>query len=493
MSEPLSSKQGSVFIQISPTDTPEYLGCVDIGDVPNPSGDQTLFYCRNRDGVVKAIGSTQAVPEQGTTTLTIPMYPEADIIDRIKSCDITVYVMTDNCGKLGVFNSYVRGVVMHDVRVTNRNLQNLAMREVDEKVLRVLDLAYRGIYNLRQLTVVRQTIAETRDLNAITFDMDTRCAGGDCGAPKDPNDVGYIGTDGSAGSPTSDADVWETDDEGTTWANATGAVPSPFAGGDIKSAVIFQMDKNTWRLVVASGPKAGSAEIAYTDDDGATWTTVDVGSTGWEGAAHADALFAFDLNHIWLATDHGRVYFSDDGGVTWTSQASALTASAAVSLNSVKFSDYDNGFAAGNDDTLIKTTDGGDNWSAVTTAPTTNDNITALYVFSKYMLMVGSNADGLWKSLDAGATWTSVTFSGQGTTGTVNGFDFVNDKVGFMIHNTSAPLGSVHITVDGGMSWQKLTTPTNAGLNDVFAVDENTAYAVGNAQGGTGFVCKVSG
>lgn len=246
--EPLSSKQGSLFIQISPDDKPEYFGCVDLGDIPQPAGDQTLFYCRNRDGVVKAIGSTQGVPDAGSTTLTMPMFAESDIIDRIKNCEITLYAMTDACGKLGVFNSYSRGIVMYNARVTNRNVQNLVMREADEKVVRVLDVAYRGVYNLRALTVTRQTIAETRNLNAIVFDMESRCAGGDCGAPKDANDIGYIGGSGTAGSPTSDADVWSTTDEGAAWANATGAVPSPFAGGDIKSGVMFQMDKNTWQI-----------------------------------------------------------------------------------------------------------------------------------------------------------------------------------------------------------------------------------------------------
>ena len=491
-SNALGADQGSLFIQINPNDTPEYLGCVDLADVPEPAGDQTLFYCRNRDGKLEAIGSVQGTPAQGTTTLTIPMFANSDLLDRIKNCDFTLFAMTDACGKLGVFNNYSRGTVMFNVRRTNKTRQNLVMRESADKILRVLEVSYQGVYDVYTLTVAQQTIAETRNLNTIVFDLDTRCAG-DCGAPKDPNDIGYIGSSGTAGSPTSDADIWSTDDEGATWANATGAVPSPFAGGNIMSSVLFQMDKNTWRLLVASSAKAGNAQIAYSDDSGATWTTVTVGSTAWEGAAHADALFAFDRDHIWFATDHGRVYFSDDAGVTWTSQASALTASAAVSLNAVKFSDYDNGFAAGNDDTLIKTVDGGDTWSAVTTAPTTSDNITALWVFSKYALMVGSNADGLWKSLDAGVTWTSVTFTGQGTTGTVNGIDARNDNVLFMIHNTSAPLGSVHISIDGGMSWQRLTTPTNAGLNDVIAIDENTAYVVGNAYGGTGFVAKISG
>ena len=104
--------------------------------------------------------------------------------------------------------------------------------------------------------------------------------------------------------------MWLTSDKGATWANATGLVPSPFAGGDIMAGVCFPVGKDTTRLLVASGPKAGSAQIAYSDDDGATWSTVTVGSTAWEGASGAGALFALDWTHIWFATDHGNVYFS---------------------------------------------------------------------------------------------------------------------------------------------------------------------------------------
>lgn len=493
MSEPLKSSKGSLFIQISPDEQPEYFGCADLGDIAEPAGDQTLINCRNKDGDVVAIGSTQAPPAAVTTSITALLFPESDVLDRIKNCFVTLYAMTRSCGKAGIFPNYVRGYIMHHARITSRGLTNLVMRETDDPTNRTLEInAWNPIYQIREISAVQQAIAETRDLNDIVFNMDGQCAS-ICGAPKADNDTGFIVTDGSAGSPTSDADVWETTDAGATWANATGAVPSPFSGGDIKSAVRFAVDKATWRLLVASGAKAGSAQVAYSDDDGATWTTVTVGATAWEGAAGADALFAFDSEHIWFASDHGRVYFSSDGGITWTSQTSALTASAAHQLNAVKFSDYDNGFAVGNTDTIIKTIDGGDNWTAVTTSPTTSDNVTALAVLSKYMLLVGSNADGLWKSLDAGVTWTSITFSGQGTTGTIAGLDFVNELVGFMIHNTTAPLGSVHRTLNGGMSWEKITTPTNAGLNSVVAIDENTCYSVGNAYSGTGFVVKVSG
>ena len=493
MSEPLKSSEGSLFLQLSPDAAPEYFGCADLGDLPAPVGDQTPIYCRGTDGLARIIGSTRAAPALATSNITALMFPESDVIDRLKNCTFALYAMTRNCGKAGIFPNYVRGTIAHHARVTNRNRQNLVKMETDDKVLRVLDLSYWGIYEIREIAAVRQTIAETRALNDIVFDMLDECAG-DCGPTVERDDNGFIVTDGGVASPPSDADIWLTDDKGSTWANATGAVPSPFAGGDVLSAVRFQVDKDAYRLLVASGQKAGSAQIAYSDDDGATWTTVTVGATAWEGATHSASLFALDKSHIWFATSHGRVYFSSDGGATWTSQASALTASLARPLNAVAFFDALDGYAVGNTDTIIKTSDGGDNWSVVT-SPSSAKNLFALEVLSQDMLLVGSSGDGLWKSLDGGDTWTSVVFTGQGTTGTVRDVDFApeNELVGFMIHNTSAPAGTIHRTLDGGISWERVSTPTNLGLNAVVAIDENTAFAVGEPQGGTGVVIRVAG
>lgn len=492
MGEPITSKLNSLFIQVSPDEQPEYFGCADLGDLPEPLGDRTPIYCRDKNGKMQIIGSTQGQPAMGTTSITAKVFADADVLDRLTNCDFTLYAVIANCGKRGIFANYTRVAIANHARLTQRNRQNF-VKEEDTALMRVFDISYEGIEDIRAVVAVRQTIAETTNLNDIVFDLDAQCAG-DCGAAKANDDDGFIGSSGAAASPPSDADVWLTTDKGTTWANATGGVPSPFAGGDIISMVRFQIDKDNWRLLVASGPKAGNAQVAYSDDEGATWTTVTVGSTAWEGAGAADALFAFDRDHIWFATDHGRVYESTDAGVTWTSEASALTASGARALNAVKFADYLNGYAAGNTDTLIVTNDGGDNWTALT-PPTTSDNINALAVLSKDMLLIGSNAGQLWKSLDGGAAWTALTYTGQAATDTVKGFDFVagSDLVGWMIVNTVAPLGSIHRTVNGGMSWEKVTTPVNGGLNAVFAIDENTAYAVGNVYSGTGVVIRVAG
>lgn len=491
MSEPLKSSQGALWIQTTPGKAATYLGCTDLDPIAAPKGDQTLINCRNRDGVLEAATSTQAPAGAVTTSVKAWIYPTSDILDEIRDCPIYLYALQRSCGRADVFANYERGYIVGEARVTNESYENIVMREADDPSLQSFDVSGQYLSKIRAVDVTRQTIAETTDINDVVFCNSGQCAG-DCGEQKDAGTDGFAVSDGSTASPPADADVWITEDKGDTWANATGLVPSPFAGGDIMAAVCFPIGKDTTRLLVASGQKAGYAQVAYSDDDGATWSTVNVGTTDWEGASGAGALYAIDWTHIWFATDHGRIYFSDDGGLTWASEASALTASSAWPLNVVVFVDYDNGWAAGNNDIVMRTTDGGSTWTALT-SPTSSDNVTALDAWTKYRAIIGSNAGQVFETWDGGVNWEAKTYTGQAATDTIRFVQFTNDVVGYMVVNTNAPLGYVHRSKDGGATWERLTTPTNAGLNSVEVIDENLAYVAGNAQGGTGVILKVAG
>jgi photosystem II stability/assembly factor-like uncharacterized protein len=52
-------------------------------------------------------------------------------------------------------------------------------------------------------------------------------------------------------------------------------------------------------------------------------------------------------------------------------------------------------------------------------------------------------------------------------------------------------VGSVLRTIDGGHEWQVITTPTNSGLNQIAAIREDLAYAVGEPNGGTAVFLKI--
>lgn len=490
MSEVLKSSQGSLFIQLTPGKAPSYFGCADLDDIAEPAGDQGLILCRDTDGNFKTVGSTSGAPGAVTTSLTAVTYPESDVLDTIKGCLINLYAMTRQCGKAGIFGNYVRGAVVHHARITTRTFSNLVKRVDDAEILRKLDVsAWFPVYLIRELTAARQTIAETRDLNDIIFCNSEQC-GGDCGVVKEAGSDGYAFSDGNAGTPYLNGDVWLTTTGGGTWANATGAGVHPFSTiENLMAAVCFGIGRNQTRILVARATRAGEhARVSYSDNAGSTWTEVEVGSVDNEAAAGHGALFALDWEHIWFCTTAGNVYFSDDGGLTWTLQTTGVV----IQLNVVKFSDTQNGWAGGNSDTLIHTTDGGTTWSAVT-PPTTSDNVTALHAWSRDRLIIGSNAGELWETWDEGASWEAKTYSGSAGTDTVKALDFKNDLVGFMLANTAAPVGSVHRSIDGGHNWEKFTTPTNAGLNAVAVIDENLAFAAGNAQGGTAVILKVSG
>ena len=104
----------------------------------------------------------------------------------------------------------------------------------------------------------------------------------------------------------------------------------------------------------------------------------------------------------------------------------------------------------------------------------------------------GSNAVELYQTSDGGTTWTQITgWTGSGV-GDVRDLWFVNDHVGFMAYDSVAPLGTILRTINGGLDWEVITTPTNAGLNKVWAPSATLAYAVGEPQGGTSFVCKIT-
>lgn len=494
MSEVLTAKQGGLFIQFTPGKAPEYFGCADLDDIVEPQGDRGLILCRDANGSFKTVGSTQGAPGAVTTSLTAITYPEADVLDRIKGCPINLYAMTRQCGRADVFANYVRGSIVHHAQVTTRTLSNVIKRVDEGELLRKFDVsAWFPVYLLRELTVARQTVAETRDLNDIVFCNTEQC-GGDCGIAKSAGTDGYAASDGNAGTPYLNGDIWLTTDGGGAWANATGSGVHPFTTiENLMSAVCFDIGRNASRLLVARATRAGEhARVSYSDDAGSTWTEVEVGSTDNEAAAGQGALFALDWQHIWFCTTAGNIYFSDDGGLTWDDQ-SALTPSGANSLNMVKFADTDNGWAVGDNDTLIHTTDGGTTWAAVT-PPTTSDDITAVHAWSRDRIIIGSDAGELWETWDEGDNWEAKTYTGSTATDTVKDLDFKqNELVGFMLVDTSAPVGSVHKSVDGGASWEKLTTPTNAGLNALAVIDENLAFAAGNAQGGTAVILKISG
>lgn len=177
------------------------------------------------------------------------------------------------------------------------------------------------------------------------------------------------------------------------------------------------------------------------------------------------------------------------------------------------------GYACGTRGSLIKTTDGGDNWEVINTGVqehlmkvcfvsentgyvvgeygtvlkienggetvvelVTENAIGTRRLYSVYFIdantgFVGGE-DGAWKTTDGGTTWIPITF---GNNVTINDLDFQNSGGGIAIGNDGA-VGYIAKTTDGGDNWTSISSPTIEDLNEIWFIDENTGYIVGDSK-----------
>jgi photosystem II stability/assembly factor-like uncharacterized protein len=129
--------------------------------------------------------------------------------------------------------------------------------------------------------------------------------------------------------------------------------------------------------------------------------------------------------------------------------------------------DYMNLIVAG-DDTLFKTSDGGNNWQQVPLPQ--NFQPTDLHFINKYLGWVyGPNA--LYKTINGGVSWEQQAQP-------VYNFQFITAQIGWYTYSNQ-----IYNSTNGGSSWTLQNSNTNNTLNDIFFIDNNNGWAVG--QNGT--------
>lgn len=481
-------KNGGLWFQPGgPNSRPYLLGCHGLGDLSAPEGGITLIQCI-QNGEFVTLGATEAPPEPVTVNIGFYVGKTLSWLEKAR-CPGTLYAFLRSCDRPDIWGNFDRGFVVPVTRITTRNYQGLAALSEDASSQGNVDVeGTPPLVQVFEMTPVRQTIAETADLEDIASCASGRCYG-PCGAAEEAGSDLIASGKGLGSSPANKGQAWLSSNGGSTWA---AAAADPFANGENMGPVVcFQMGRNVTRRIVGRGETdAGNpAEVGITDDDGATWSLVNIGSVNGKFFNNAKTLFALDAAHIWAAITDGYIYFSEDGGESWTAQQSGVLS--VEDFNAIHFKNERIGYAVGTANLFLKTVDGGLNWAAVT-GPAVGVNLMTVYVTPDGRVWVGSAGGKLFYSDDSGTTWTQRAFTGD-EVGSVDGIAFANKWVGFMIHNTAAPVGYVFFTVNGGWSWERLTLVTNAGLSALAVVNERLAYAVGAASGGTSVVLKISG
>lgn len=465
-----------------PNTKPVYLGQHSVGDLTEPLGDETITYKPDPAASGRYVPKNSYTGQPGSVTVTIEtdMRKTADYLEGLANCVVPVYFHKVLCGRRDVFSNFDRTFAMM-ARVTQRTIGNFISKSAtdENETTQSFALASKALLRFFNLQASRVSIAETEDVTGITIGGEERCAGA-CGAASKLTDTMFAATKALTGSATNKANVLKSLNS-AAW---TATSSDPFTGGeDIQGIVSFKVGKTTTRVLVARGTTdvAAPAEVAYSDDAGVTWFTKNVGSTNGEYVSNGHALFALDQYHIWLGTDGGRIYFSNDGGITWTVQENATIS--ATDVVGISFYDTDIGFAVYTGGEVAKTSDGSSS-TASWTATTVSGSTAAMDIatISQYSVWV-AGTDGLFYTSDAGSTWASRASYA------VAAVDFYSELMGVAVG--SATSGLIYYTVNGGYDWTTLTLLSNAGYLDVDIVDNKLAYITGKASGGTGMIAKL--
>jgi len=463
-----------------------YLGCHDVESIDEPLGDYTPRFCPDPSGTNRwlTVGEEHAPPEAVTFDITEDVTGALSIL-REQKCPIPIYINLACGTRRDVFVGAVKTFIADVRKITSRTINNLLMRESSERMEATYSLAAAPpLIEIRSLTAVTLEESETETLNDISFCSDQRCAGV-CGDESELCEVGFVSA--SAGTAAA-ANILGTTNSGVDWASTA---TQPFAiVEDVVSSTCFDIDKDTSRWLVVRGTEVAPAnpvEIAYSDDSGATWALVDVEAADTRFANDSGALWSLDSRHIWLVATEGYVFFSSDGGLTWAPQTEGDVT--AEDMNAVHFINQNVGAIAADNGIVLVTDDGGTTWATTTTVVTGTPNVYCVKIFNENKIYVGTADGHVYVTFDGGVTWESQV---QVLAGAVNDIDFSNEFVLWAVIDTAAPVGAVYRTKNGGTDWESITTPTNTGLNAIYACNSNTAYAVGSDAGGA-FITKVYG
>jgi photosystem II stability/assembly factor-like uncharacterized protein len=201
--------------------------------------------------------------------------------------------------------------------------------------------------------------------------------------------------------------IFKTTDAGTTWAGQT--LQGNIAGRNYNA--VFFTDLTHGIAVGGNQTKDSIQTILQTTDGGLNWNTV----TDNLGAWLLDVTFA-DMNHGFAVGELGKVLKTSDGGATWTT-VSIPSGQSTRRFTGVHFFDSQTGIVVGgypthdSIQTILKTTDGGTTWNIVL------DNLGSMLKTIHFINSTEGYAAGndgtLLHTNDQGNTWSPLIVSGN--------------------------------------------------------------------------------
>jgi len=206
--------------------------------------------------------------------------------------------------------------------------------------------------------------------------------------------------------------IWRSADAGRTWRSE----PLPASGPGADGQLVRQGGGQAWRLGVEEDETTFLLE--HTDDDGITWSRLAFPCD--PVTTRAARLAVVDAAHLWLAcgadnatAQQGKqVFRSSSGGTQWTQAADPGLLG---HLSGIAAADAERAFLALGRNTMLATLDGGQSWQEAIPYDSGNPTDAGIapvhFVDPRHGWALGADDTGapvLWRTDDAGATWSPV-------------------------------------------------------------------------------------
>ena len=185
-------------------------------------------------------------------------------------------------------------------------------------------------------------------------------------------------------------------------------------------------------------------------------------------------------NSLYVTGNSGTILKSTNGGLNWTAQNSNTS----YDVQTLLFIDDNTGFAIASISTyysaILKTTNGGANWNIKFSKNRclVSKGLFFLNANTGYAGSWGFSDTVMFRTTDAGENWSAVRINYLSG---VDRIQFINTMTGWAVggmNNTS----NVLKTTDGGYNWYRVYTLSGNQFNFLFAVqfvNQNTGWAVG--------------
>ncbi|MBN2570953.1 MAG: hypothetical protein JXA68_02385, partial [Ignavibacteriales bacterium] len=238
-------------------------------------------------------------------------------------------------------------------------------------------------------------------------------------------------------------------------------------------------EKKKYAWVVGPADSTNYGVILFTPDGGDTWQRKGVGSSALLNVDLND-VWAIDTNVIWVVGSNNSVIKTSDGGNTWL-RLNDFSKSINKLLFSIAIVGYTNIWISGEEATVYNSTNGGLSWNTFNPENFDSAALQGIYpVSSEIIYSVGGIQNGrgyITRTTDGGSTWNELI-----PTDDYNKHRWIGVKSCGLNHIVIFGGASHYMySSDGGATWRNDSIPGTGGggtggadINCLTMLDENT-------------------